>query len=137
MRESSWTQAVHKGVKPLYALKLNLPYTAGVADSWFSGARDIWIEFKYYSTLPKTINLTNGNSPKLSKLQQTWLQSRHAEGRNVAVIVACAEGAVWLHGLDWQTPISRDEFLKRVVPRKAIIQSIVAFCNNEGPVTCH
>lgn len=122
MRESIYTASIGKLLPPsVYKLKLCLPYTAGVADSWYSGAAgDLWVEWKYLKSIPHVVDLVGGKHPMVSKLQQHWLRGRHAEGRRVAVIVGCREGAVILPGLQWTTGMSRDDFRRRLVSRRDV-----------------
>jgi len=128
MRESTFTTSIGKLLPPtVYKLKLMLPYTAGVADSWYSGpAGDVWVEWKYLKSIPRVVDLVGGQHPIVTRLQQHWLRGRHAEGRRVAVIVGCREGAVILPGIEWMTPMSRDEFRRRVVSRRDAAQWIAS-----------
>jgi hypothetical protein len=105
--ENQFAASVHKYLpRDLYKLKMNNPYTSGVADWWFSGRRaDLWIEYKYISEIPK--RNTTMIIPALSELQRKWVTERRAEGRNVMVIVGCPEGGVvfetpnrWNEGID-------------------------------------
>lgn len=127
--EAQYTSGIKKLLGPgVYALKLCLPYTAGVADSYYDGpARDIWVEYKYLNPIPPTINLVPDKNPMLSKLQQEFLKARHNNGRNVAVIVGSAKGGVIFPGLTWQQPISRDEFLARALSRQDIADYLTVF----------
>jgi len=128
MRESTYTAAVRKEVLPVYALKISLRHESGVADSWYSGQLgDLWAEYKWYAKLPRVIDLLKGKKPKLSKLQQEWLEARFLEGRNVCVIVASHEGAVVLPGLEWKTPLTLAQFKARAVSRKELAQFITEF----------
>jgi hypothetical protein len=139
MRESVYTAKIRDLVKGLgvYPLKLSLRFEGGVADNWYSGrGGDLWVEWKWYATLPRVIDLTAGAKPKLSKLQQKWLTERHMEGRNVAVIVACAEGAVLFPGLQWVEPITREAFFAACRSRKDMAALIAAYCNDHNE-DCH
>lgn len=120
MRESQYTAAVAKLLPPeVYALKLSLPYTAGVPDSWYSGrGGDLWVEWKYLKSVPRKVNLVDGKKPILSALQQLWLRERHAEGRNVAVIVGTPDGAVIYPGEAWREELTREQFYERLVTRR-------------------
>lgn len=96
---------------------MNNPYRGGTADFWYSGNKaDLWIEYKWLKKIPtKTINLSTGDKPSLSALQQKWLCGRIDEGRNVAVVVGFPEGVIilqnkmWLSNLNFNVLISRDE----------------------------
>lgn len=123
MAESGYTYDVGVLLRGMgvYPLKLSLPYTAGVADSWYDGpAGDLWVEWKHYRDLPATIDLLAGKKPKLSKLQQEWLKDRYDNGRNVAVIVGSPRGGVILQRLAWTFPISRERFLETALPKAGL-----------------
>lgn len=122
MRESTYTASVGKLLPPtVYALKINLRYAKGVADCWYSGAEnDLWVEWKYFKRIPRVVDLTSGEDPIITRLQQSWLRDRHNEGRNVAVIVGCKKGGVIYPGLDWETPISQEEFDRRLVSKREL-----------------
>lgn len=123
--EAQYTATVGKLLPPsVYALKLSLPYTAGVADSWYSGpARDLWVEWKYLQTIPPSIDCTK----LLTKLQQAWLSDRHQEGRNVAVIVASKTGSVIFQDLSWQVPISRETFLGHAQSKRDLVDHLTKY----------
>jgi hypothetical protein len=135
MREAQFTNSVGKLLPVnIYRLKLNCPYTGGVPDAWYSGtAGDLWVEYKYFSAeqLPKkVIDLVNGKDPILSKLQQSWLRNRHSEGRNVAVVVGFdKKHGLVLPGVTWDQPITRDEFLSRMIHKRDIAQWITQQVN--------
>jgi hypothetical protein len=131
VREAQYTTKVRRGLPPdVYALKLSQRFGGGVADSWYSGFKDdLWIEYKWYESLPRDIDLCSGKNPKLSKLQQEWLRARNAEGRNVCVIVACANGAVIMPGNSWEVPITRSAFLERAVTLREVVNYIVEACS--------
>jgi len=83
-------------------MKNNNPFTAGIADMWYSGTcNDLWVEYKWLPKKPKVFF-----TPALSKLQLKWLKERYTEGRNVAVIVGCPDGAVILRDLIWEKQCS-------------------------------
>jgi len=53
----------------------------------------------------------------LSALQLDWLEGRHTEGRNVAVVVGCKEGGVvWFDGA-WRQPMTAEDFRSRLQTR--------------------
>lgn len=127
MRESQYTSNVNKGFpESVYVVKLSLRFTSGVPDCWYSGpGGDLWVEFKWYRKMPHTLNLTVGKAPKLSRLQQHWLRSRHQEGRNVAVVVGSPEGSVILTDLEWTGPVVSNNRLVSKQQVVAWISSIV------------
>lgn len=96
MNEAGFIRSVHRRLPPsVHAWKIAAQFANGVPDCWYSGMQgDLWVEYKFVQATPKrTI------SPRLSKLQVSWLEHRLKEGRNVAVIVGSPGGAAILHGL--------------------------------------
>lgn len=132
MRESQFTAAVGKFLPDyVYKLKLNLRYTAGVPDSWYSGnAGDLWVEYKYFPWLPRIIDLIGGATPSITKLQQSWLRARHAEGRSVAVIVGCKEGGVVYPDLNWEGVLQIEKFRDRMISKREIAAWITGKTTN-------
>jgi hypothetical protein len=130
MRESTFTSKVKDLLPPeVYALKLNLPYTAGVADCWYSGCGgDLWVEYKYLKSIPREIDLVGNKDPIITRLQQSWLMARHTEGRQVAVIVGCKGGGVLYPDLDWMELMSRAEFESRIWTRSQLAGWISGHC---------
>ena len=126
--ENTFIASVHRHMpEDLYHLKTHSEYHAGIADVWYSGERDLWVEYKFL-VLPKrdttVIDLVGGKEPSISRLQQEWLKSRHAEGRSVGVIVGCKEGGVWFPGVSWDTTYTTGWFRERILPRKALADLI-------------
>jgi len=115
--ENTFIAAVHKHLPPmreLYRMKNHNVYNAGIADVWYSGTKDdLWVEYKFI-VVPKRddtlIDLVGGKNPVLSALQQDWLSERHAEGRNVGVIVGSKDGGVWYPGVTWANPTTAQQF---------------------------
>ncbi len=110
------------------------PYRGGTADSWYSGKRDLWIEWKWVE-LPKRpdtiIDITHGTAkskPSLSVLQQHWIRDRVAEGRDVWVIVGCKDGGLVTMG-GWPLAMSRNKFSLLSTPREGIARFILNHCN--------
>lgn len=103
--ESVFSDSLNKMLPvPIHREKMNNPYRGGTADFWYSGnLDDLWVEYKLLSKQPKNIyNLTTGNKPPLSALQQKWLRERYNEGRNVAVVVGTPAGIKILQHLSWE-----------------------------------
>lgn len=126
MNEHSFVRSIHTALKrkapELYVWKINDNFQGGVADAYYSGDKDHWVEYKYIS-LPKRDQtlLDIGLSP----LQQQWLRDRHNEGRTVAVIVGSPDGNIILPALDWEDNISRVDFLTRSVDKSSVLSYIV------------
>lgn len=117
--ETVFIASVHKHLAVgVYREKMNNPYRSGTADVWYSGQKDLWVEYKFLPTLPKRAGtmITLG----LSENQKIWLRDRHKEGRHVAVICGCKAGGVVFNGLSWDQPVSVPEFTSRVLPRQEL-----------------
>lgn len=128
--ENTFIGSVHRHLPvELYHMKNHNQYNGGIADVWYSGGKDLWVEYKFI-VIPKrdgtVIDLLGGKSPEISALQQEWLRSRHAEGRNVGVIVGSKDGGVWFPGCTWDTTYTAQEFRQRVVPRKQLADLITS-----------
>lgn len=126
--ETTFIASVHRHLpEDLYRLKTHSEYHAGIADVWYSAKRDWWIEYKFL-VLPKrdstVIDLIGGKDPSISALQQKWLRDRHAEGRNVGVIVGCKEGGVWFPGLSWDTTYTTEWFREHTSSRKELASEL-------------
>ena len=64
-----------------YVQSMSSLATSGTPDLWLSGKKDCFIEWKHDE-------ITKGPIlPKLSALQKQWCDGRHAEGRQVIVVV--------------------------------------------------
>lgn len=100
----------------IYYLKLNLPYTGGVADSYYSGvAGDLWVEYKWLPVLPRKLCLTDGKDPYVTRLQRLWLIGRHAEGRCVRIFVGSPEGVLIVSVPEIDATWDREEIRNRLV----------------------
>lgn len=127
--ENTFIASVHHHLaNGLYQMKNHNQYNGGIADVWYSGKRaDLWVEYKFIiiPTRPDTaISLVAGKNPPLSHLQQDWLKRRHAEGRNVGVIVGSKEGGIWLPGTTWDTTLTASSFRAALKSRKELAQLI-------------
>lgn len=122
--ENTFIASVHKHLpKDLYCMKNHNQYNGGIADVWYSGASDLWIEYKFIQVPQRSttvIDLVGSKYPAISPLQQEWLRGRHAEGRNVGVIVGCKEGGVWFPGVSWDTTYTTEWFRENILSRKEI-----------------
>ena len=117
--ETTFTRSVNKHLpKEVYYMKNNNIYCAGVPDVWYSGTGgDLWVEYKFV-VIPKRPDTVV--KVELSELQKTWLRDRDAEGRDVGVIVGCAEGGVWFTGLSWDFEFTAEKFRAWVEDRKVL-----------------
>lgn len=131
--ETTFIASVHKHLpKDLYHIKNHNPYNGGIADVWYSGGRDLWVEYKFIQVPQRSttvVDLVGSKYPAISPLQQEWLRGRHAEGRNVGVIVGCKEGGVWFPGDSWDTTYTAGWFREHTVSRKRLADLI---CENLG-----
>lgn len=128
--ENTFITSVHRHLPvELYRMKNHNQYNGGIADVWYSGKSDCWIEYKFIKVPFKNdtvIDLVSGKKPTLSHLQQHWLQSRHQEGRTVGVIVGSVAGGVVLMGLAWQQPLTVLTFQSMLDTRAKVAQKILA-----------
>lgn len=113
--ENTFIAGVHKYLPDVYKEKMYNPYRSGTADVWYSGNMgDIWIEYKYIPKIPKSLKIV----PALTDRQLKWLRDRHAEGRNIAVILGCPSGGVFLRHTHWDTPMTDEEMRSRIMTRE-------------------
>lgn len=126
--ETVFIGGVHKHLPAtLYRIKNNNMYNSGQADCWYSGFKsDLWVEYKFI-VLPK--NDSTRVDLGLSTLQQQWLKARHAEGRNVAVVVGCKEGGVWMPGIQWDRPWTTGLFRPLIESRAVLAGKITSMTN--------
>lgn len=127
--ESTFIESVHRHLSPtLYRIKNHNVFNAGIADVWYSGtSADLWIEYKFIvvpKRLDTVIDMVGGKKPDISHLQQDWLRARHAEGRNVGVIIGSKLGGVWLPGISWDRTFTTEEFLADSRERKSLANII-------------
>ena len=134
--ENTFIGSVHKHLPAgLYHMKNHNQYVGGIADVWYSGVRDLWVEYKFI-VVPKrpdtVIDLITGKNPAISYLQQEWLRSRHEEGRSVGVIVGSKDGGVWFPGLTWDATYPAKKFLSLLQTRKDLAGTIEKEVQNHG-----
>lgn len=122
--ENTFIASIHRLLPSgVYRQKNHNPYNSGIPDCWYSGdGGDLWVEYKFVE-LPK--RKTTIVPVTLSELQKNWLTRRHAEGRNVGVIVGCGHGGVWLPGVTWDTPMLCEDFRTRLLPRQQLAETIL------------
>ena len=120
---SAKARLAHRGAGIHYE-KMNNPYLAGTADSWYSGNKaDLWIEFKW---LPKTpIRATVDPTKLLSALQVEWLNDRCAEGRNVYVVIGCPDGCVLLENFAWKEVYAANAFRSLLRSKETLAHWII------------
>jgi hypothetical protein len=78
MNESKFKQSINALVKKhsaVYVWSIADKFTTGIPDCYYSGVKDLWVEFKF-----------GDKSYGLTPLQKEWVIAQHNRGRNTAVI---------------------------------------------------
>jgi len=115
----------------VYYWPINDTYTSGVPDHWYSGDADcLWVEYKYYPTSRVRFSLTGTKNPKLSALQQQWINARYAEGRNVWVVVGMPSGGLILKHRRWMDDIIVAD--EKLLSTKEIANEILSLTAIQG-----
>lgn len=135
MREANFVGSVNRHLpKAVHHEGMSNPYRGGTPDQYYEGLGwDLWVEYKFYSKLPPWIRLlycTENSDPKVSVLQQEWLERAHRNRKQVAVIVGSPGGGLIMPGLSWKIPRSREHFEAAMLKPKAIAQWITAHGDN-------
>ena len=128
--ENTFRASVHRYLpETVQHDKMNNPYSSGVADDLYCGARaDLWIEYKF---LPKTpMRATVDPLKLLSPLQALWINEKykrikHSRERHIAVVVGCPDGGVVFDHHSWMNPIAANTFREKLVSRRELAQWIV------------
>ena len=124
MTETTFWQSLRKKLVPrVYALKLNLRFTAGVPDCWLSGSEsDLWLELKYLQSVPPVVDAEK----YLSELQKDWLVKRYNEGRRVGVVIGSPDGHVYYSGISWKNQhMTRGRFLEMAQTTKDLAELLI------------
>jgi hypothetical protein len=133
--ENNFIASVHRKLAPIdqfYRMKNHNVYNGGIADCWYSGRRDLWVEYKWVD-LPKrpdtVIDITAGKDPSLSVLQQEWLRGRVAEGRSCWVIVGHkAGGVIFKFEREWMRAWTQAEYVAGTRDRAEVAEQIAQHC---------
>ena len=129
--ENTFRASVHKYLpENIYHEKMANPYRGGTPDDWYSGGKDLWIEWKFIVVPAKDatmIDMTNAKAKMLSALQLDWCNSRLSEGRSVMVGVGSKMGGILLRDGEWNVPISTKDFRSRILTRQGLAVEIVKF----------
>lgn len=129
--ETKFIASVHRHLPNVYAEKTNNPWRSGTADVWYSGERgDLWIEYKFLERISESEEIL----PDLSRRQERWLNNRHDEGRNVAVVLGTPEGGVLYRNKEWMRPLDHVTLTERLMPRDEIARWIFS---QTGASKCH
>lgn len=128
--ENRFLNSIHRLLPRVHKEKMHNMFRGGTADVWYSGAEgDLWVEYKYIHSVPGKV------LPNLSSLQQAWLNSRHAEGRRVLVIVGHPGGGVILSNREWMEHIPKEVFLERTKSKKEIAAAILSITGEAHELT--
>jgi len=124
--ERRFRQSVTKHLKSIYVWPINDNYHAGVPDHYYSGlGGDLWVEYKYFPTDRAHFDLLRpAKTPKLTRQQQHWLDSRYEEGRSVWVVVGMPSGGVILINKEWLEPV----IVEHLYTREEIAREILKVC---------
>jgi len=125
--ERRFRQSITKYLKgKLYVWAINDSWHAGVPDHYYSGSgADLWAEYKYFPTDKARFDLTKPDkNPKLTRIQQEWLNKQHDRGRNVRVIVGMPSGGVILLNKEWMEPVT----VHNIATREEIANEILRIC---------
>jgi hypothetical protein len=123
--ETSFYTTVHRYLPVrLHREKMHNAYRSGTADVWYSGPTgDLWVEYKFVRTVPTRAPIRVYQL--LTPLQLKWLNDRHAEGRNVAVVLGTTLGAwIFEHGAWLSTDVTRLQLQTRGLERKDVADFI-------------
>lgn len=114
----------------MYYWPINDSFHAGIPDHYYSGRTgDLWAEYKYFPVDQVAFNLTcPAKNPKLTRLQQNWLNSRYDEGRCVWVVVGMPSGGVILRDKEWM----EEYIIQQVLTRQEIAAQIMSCCNDKS-----
>jgi len=106
---------------------INDSWHAGVPDHYYSGQNgDLWAEYKYFPKDRASFDLTRPpKSPKLTRVQQHWLNTRYDEGRAVYVIVGMPSGGIILTDKTWLKPV----IVEQLLTRREIADEILRICH--------
>ncbi len=136
--ENTFIGSVHKLLPPVskfYRMKNHNVYNGGIADVWYSGKRDLWVEYKF-AVLPKrpgVIDLTHSTpktKPAITVLQQDWIRGRHKEGREVWVIVGFKEGGVVFTDETWaKKTLTSADYRFMMLTRAEVAKKILHWCH--------
>ncbi len=124
--ERRFRQSVTKHLKEIYVWPINDSWHAGVPDHYYSGpGGDLWAEYKYYPADRAHFDLLKPEkTPKLSRIQQHWLNNRCDEERSVWVVVGMPSGGVILIDKEWMKPV----IVEHLYTRQEIAAEVLRIC---------
>lgn len=125
--ENTFITSVHRHLPiGLYKMKNHNQFNSGIADVWYSGKRDWWVEYKFIKVPVRDSTVIDFG---LSHLQKEWLTQRHIEGRNVGVLVGSKGGGIWLPGITWDRTFTAKEFRTKIIDRRVLADMISNMCS--------
>ena len=130
MREKDFINKVHKALpSTIYKWKINDPYHAGVADTFYSGAQGhCFIEYKYTEELP--LKNTSKIKFNLSAQQRIWLTQQSTN--NIFTYAVLASGALVYVTEDFTLEsLTLEQFKKDAIPFTTFIEGLTNFCIGE------
>ena len=126
--EATFRDSVHKYLPPqhiVYRMPNSNRYVSGVPDTYYEGDNGaLWVEWKKVPKIPRV--WVPGKKGTPTSLQRDWLHRAHMNRVNVAVIVGCPAGGVFMRDFEWNKEWTQDEFFERVVSRKQLANYIAA-----------
>lgn len=124
--ETNFYTSIHRILRgKVFYMKNYNPLAGGIPDCWYSGTVcDLWVEYKFVKLPTRP---TTQVKVDLSDLQRLWLDSRLAEGRNVAVIVGCADGGVLMEKGAWNLPWTMQEFRDALRTKQELAAWLLSF----------
>jgi len=127
--ENVFRASVHRyKSKRVHQEKTNNTYRGGIPDDYYESngkPGSLWVEYKYIAKLQRELLLTAKNAkPKLSDLQEKWIDRAYRNGQQVAVIIGCPKGGLILTDRDWLKPITAEYFEANMKSRKEIMEWI-------------
>jgi hypothetical protein len=103
--------------------KINDTYAGGVPDCYYCDiGGQLFVEYKYVPKVPKLE--TTWLIPKLSGNQKLWLQNRHLQKVDVAVVLGTPEGAIVFTDLSWIQGIQVKKLNQNILSPKGIANII-------------
>lgn len=87
--------------------------TNGTPDRYIDLKRDLWVEFKYASHVPRAgVNLGANEKGMLTALQKRWLKRRFNAGGNAIVVLGLpsdrTRGVVLASPAEWETVVTAE-----------------------------
>ena len=78
----------------VYRQSMYTPYSGGTPDMYYEGPKGcLWVEYKFLTSLPATIDVKKILSP----LQNKWLQRANKNGIRCVVLIGYKKGGTWLY----------------------------------------